>query len=107
LALVEGRQPLTADFLKAVHHGSKTPSTEDFLAAMAARPAAVSVAESSPFGHPAESVVKRLDEHGVKLLRTDRHGAITALTDGSSLFVGPTPARAIGPIHLYQPVGCL
>ncbi len=83
--LVAEHEPLASDFLKAAHHGSKTSSTDDFLAAVAPRFAAVSVGESNPFGHPAESVVERFEAHGVKLLRTDRDGAITALTNGSNL----------------------
>jgi competence protein ComEC len=85
--LVEARLPLGADFLKVAHHGSKTSSTDDFLAAVSPRYAAVSVGESNSFGHPAEAVVERFEERGTKLLRTDRDGAITALTDGRSLAV--------------------
>ena len=85
--LVVERAPLVSDFLKVPHHGSKTSSTDDFLSAVAPRFAAVSVGESNPFGHPAEAVVERFENHAVRLLRTDRDGAITALTDGSSLSV--------------------
>jgi competence protein ComEC len=85
--LVEERAPLAADFLKTAHHGSKTSSTEDSIAAVAPRVAVISVGESNPFGHPSESVVERLGQHGVRLLRTDRDGAITAHTDGTNLSV--------------------
>jgi competence protein ComEC len=86
-ALVQEHAPLAADFLKAAHHGSKTSSTEDFIAAVAPRMAAVSVGEANAFGHPSESVVERFEQHGIRLLRTDRDGAITALTDGTNLSV--------------------
>jgi hypothetical protein len=46
--LVAEREPLEADFLKVPHHGSKTSSTEGFLAAVAPRVAVVSVGESNP-----------------------------------------------------------
>ena len=85
--LVGERTPLTADFLKVPHHGSKTSSTDAFLAAVDPRVAAVSVGESNAFGQPAESVVERYDARGVRLLRTDRDGAITAITDGRNLVV--------------------
>ena len=85
--LVEEHAPLAADFLKAAHHGSKTSSTEEFVAAVAPRLAAVSVGEANPFGHPSKSVVERFEQRGVRLLRTDRDGAITALTDGTNLAV--------------------
>jgi len=83
--LIADRAPLTADFLKVPHHGSKTSSSDEFLDAVAPRFAAASVGESNPFGHPAEAVVERYAAHGVRLLRTDRDGAITLATDGSDL----------------------
>ena len=79
--------PLAADFVKVPHHGSKTSSTEDFVAAVAPRVAVISVGEANSFGHPSQSVVERYKHSGVRLLRTDRDGAVTALTDGNSLAV--------------------
>jgi competence protein ComEC len=85
--LVEDHAPLAAEFLKVPHHGSKTSSTPAFLAATAPREAAVSVGEGNAFGHPSESVVERYQQDGVQLFRTDRNGAVTALTDGQTLSV--------------------
>lgn len=86
-ALVEEHAPIAADFLKVPHHGSKTSSTEAFVAAVKPRVAVVSVGEANPFGHPAESVVERYEQEGIRLLRTDRDGAVTAVTDGRSLTI--------------------
>jgi competence protein ComEC len=85
--LVEEHAPIASDFLKAPHHGSKTSSTAEFLASVAPRVAVVSVGEANAFGHPSESVVERFEHDGVRLLRTDRDGAITAVTDGTDLSV--------------------
>ncbi|HEY6444332.1 MAG TPA: ComEC/Rec2 family competence protein [Candidatus Acidoferrales bacterium] len=85
--LVEGGIPLAADFLKVPHHGSKTSSTPAFLAAVAPHTAAVSVGLANPFSHPAETVVNRYESDGIQLLRTDRDGAITAVTDGQTISV--------------------
>jgi competence protein ComEC len=79
--------PLASDFLKVPHHGSKTSSTEPFLAAVRPRVAAVSVGLNNAYGHPSESVVQRYAEDGVRLLRTDHDGAITASSDGRSISV--------------------
>lgn len=79
--------PLASDFLKVPHHGSKTSSTEPFLAAIRPRFAAVSVGAGNAYGHPSESVVERYAEDGVRLLRTDRDGAITASSDGRKVAV--------------------
>jgi competence protein ComEC len=85
--LAADRAPLAAVFLKVPHHGSKTSSTPAFLAAVAPRVAAVSVGEGNPFGQPVESVVERYALAGVRFLRTDRDGAITAETNGRDLRV--------------------
>ena len=82
--LVDEHAPLAANFLKVPHHGSKTSSTDAFVGAVAPR---VSVAEGNQFGHPVESVVERYAQAGVRFLRTDRDGAVTALTDGHELVV--------------------
>ena len=86
-ALVNDHSPIAADFLKVPHHGSKTSSIESFVAAVAPRIAVVSVGEGNQFGHPAEDVVARYARAGVRFLRTDRDGEVTALTDGSTLDV--------------------
>jgi competence protein ComEC len=56
---------------------------------VAPRVAVVSVGEANPFGHPAANVVERYKHSGVRLFRTDRDGAVTALTDGKNIVVHP------------------
>ena len=86
-SLLEKDQDLGVNFLKVPHHGSKTSSTEPFLAAVHPQFAAISVGRDNSFGHPSPEVVKRLEAGGVRVYRTDRDGAITATTDGQSLQV--------------------
>ncbi len=85
--LVDEKAPLAADFLKVPHHGSKTSSTDAFVEAVAPRVAVASLGEGNQFGFPAESVVQRYAQAGVRFLRTDRDGAVTALTDGHDLVI--------------------
>jgi len=85
--LVSDRQTLSADFLKVPHHGSKTSTTAPFLDAVHPRFAAVSVGEANGFGQPSPEIVDRISVEGARLLRTDRDGAITVLTDGHALDV--------------------
>ncbi len=85
--MIADREPLASEFLKVPHHGSKTSSSARFLAAIDPRVAVISVGASNPFGHPAQSVVERYQDDGIRLLRTDRDGAITALAEGKSLSV--------------------
>jgi competence protein ComEC len=83
--LLADGDPLEANFLKAPHHGSRTSSSPEFLARVAPQVAVISVGEGNPFGHPYPLVVERYRGAGVRLYRTDRDGAVTALTDGRAL----------------------
>lgn len=85
--LTASSESLAADFLKVPHHGSKTSSTQPFLAAVAPRVAAISVGEDNPYGHPSTEVVARYQADKIRLLMTKREGAITALTNGRTLWV--------------------
>ena len=86
-SLVADHQPLESEFLKVPHHGSKTSSTAPFLAAVEPQVAVVSVGAGNPFGHPTASVVQRYERDGVRLLRTDRDGAVTAIANGNTLLI--------------------
>ena len=85
--LLSANDPLAADWLKVAHHGSKTSTSAEWLAAVAPRTAAISVGENNPFGHPNPDVLDRLVADGARVLRTDRDGAITAVSDGQTLQV--------------------
>ena len=76
---------LAANFLKIPHHGGKTSSTAAFLDAVHPTIAAISVGEANPFGHPSPDTIERIRAEGTRLLRTDRDGAITAITDGHTM----------------------
>ena len=78
---------LQADVLKIGHHGSKNSTTEDFLAAVHPRLAVISSGENNSYGHPSPELLERLGKAGVRVLRTDRNGAVHILTDGSDLEV--------------------
>jgi competence protein ComEC len=84
---------LAADLTKVAHHGSKTSSTENFVAAVGSRVAVVSVGESSVFGHPHSEVVERWKSSGAQVLTTGKNGMITLITDGHNVelktFVNP------------------
>ena len=77
-----GEAELQAEVLKVGHHGSKNSTMPDFLAAVRPRVAIISAGEGNPYGHPSPELVKRLEDAGVRILRTDRDGAIRVLTDG-------------------------
>ena len=78
---------LRADVLKVAHHGSRTSSSEPFLAAVQPRLALVSVGAGNSYGLPTPAIMHRLAASGAQVLRTDRLGTIVARTDGHRLFV--------------------
>jgi len=78
-------ESLAADVLKVGHHGSKNSTTEEFLAAVHPRVAVISAGENNPYGHPSPELLARLEKAGVRVLRTDRDGAVHILTDGRGL----------------------
>jgi competence protein ComEC len=78
---------LRADVLKVAHHGSKTSSSEAFLAAVEPRLALVSVGAGNSYGLPTPAIMRRLAASGAQVLRTDRLGTIVARTDGHRVFV--------------------
>jgi competence protein ComEC len=65
---------LRADVLLVPHHGSRTSSSAEFLAAVRPSVAVVPVGYRNRFGHPNPDVLERLS--GTRLLRTDRDGAV-------------------------------
>ncbi len=68
-----------ADVLLVPHHGSRTSSGEEFIAAVSPRWAVVPAGYRNRFGHPAREVLERYRGAGVAVLRTDLHGAIEVL----------------------------
>jgi competence protein ComEC len=95
-------EDLRADVLKIGHHGSKNSSTEEFLGAVHPKIAIVSAGEDNPYGHPSPEALQRLEEAGVRVLRTDRDGAVHVVTDGQRLEIScfvpcpePPPATLV------------
>ncbi|MFN2481148.1 MAG: ComEC/Rec2 family competence protein [Pyrinomonadaceae bacterium] len=86
-ALVAAGDDLRCDVVKVAHHGSRTSSTAEFVAATRPAFAVVSVGLASPFGHPDQGVVERWRASGAQVLTTGEHGMITVSTNGEDLEV--------------------
>jgi competence protein ComEC len=86
-ALVAARDELRSDVVKVAHHGSRTSSTEPFIAAARPSISVISVGLASPYGHPDKNVVERWRAAGAQVLQTGRSGTITISTDGQDLKV--------------------
>lgn len=74
--LTENIPDLSAEILKAGHHGSKTSSMEIFLKKVQPNVTVISSGKENRYGHPHEIVLQRLEKIGSKILRTDEFGTI-------------------------------
>lgn len=74
LAATYGRF-LSAEVLKAGHHGSSTSSSSEFLSSVRPKYAVISVGAGNRFGHPSGRVLERMRKAGISVIRTDSAGA--------------------------------
>jgi competence protein ComEC len=77
--------PLSADIIKAGHHGSKTSSSRAFLEAVHPQHAIISVARNNRFNHPSPITLNTFRDMGIQLHRTDHQGAVIFMSDGKTL----------------------
>jgi len=68
---------LKADVMLVPHHGSRSSSSAEFIAAVAPRWAVVPAGYRSRFGHPSAEVLGRYRAAGAAVLRTDLDGAVS------------------------------
>lgn len=73
-----------SDVVKVGHHGSDSSSKEEFVQKTKAKYAVISVGENS-YHHPYDIIVKRWENIGAEVLRTDKLGSIVISTDGNTL----------------------
>ena len=69
------------------HHGSRTSTTEIFLAAVSPSIAVIPCGLDNQYGHPHRSVIERLNAANIRILRTDLDGTVVLTTDGHSIGV--------------------
>ena len=65
------------DILMAGHHGSAGSTCEALLQAVKPEVVCISAGQNNSFGHPAPSLLERLNRYGCTVYRTDIHGTIT------------------------------
>ena len=81
--LVDRGIHFNSQVLKVPHHGSKTSSSESFLAAVAPNVAVVQAGTGNSYGHPAQEVLDRFAALGIPVLRSDLQGDIIITYDAS------------------------
>jgi len=76
---------LRSTVLKIGHHGSPSATTPEWLDAVRPIYAIISVGRGNRFGHPSDSVLRRLRERNIAVARTDDDGAVIMATDGHAV----------------------
>ncbi len=85
MRLIVSDNELQSDILKVPHHGSRGSSAESFIQALSPRWAVFTVGEDTRWKLPHPEIVKRYQEQGIEILRTDIHGAVTFSSDGKKI----------------------
>lgn len=83
--MLDSGMNLKADVLKVSHHGSCTATTAEFLRAVQPRYAVISVGKNNSYGHPHAEVLRRLQQAGARVLRTDERGTVRFVSDGENV----------------------
>lgn len=78
---------VSADVLKAGHHGSSTSTSEKFLEAVSPEICVIQCGEGNSYGHPHAEILERLESFGVKCFRNDISGTVIIYSDGEEIFV--------------------
>ena len=64
------------ELLVVGHHGSRTSTSDALLEDITPEVAFISVGAGNSYGHPTQEVLRRLEEHGIAVYRTDLDGTI-------------------------------
>jgi competence protein ComEC len=109
--LLERHLDLHADVLKVPHHGSRKQDP-DFLAAVHAKIALTPVGAGNPYGHPSADTLRRVEQDGARVYRSDRdgdvavtlrHGRLGSVGRGGDGVPPPGQPDALGP--MAEPAG--
>jgi competence protein ComEC len=84
--MIHSGRELASVVYKAGHHGAKTSSSLEFLAAVRPQIMVVSAGAGNWYGHPDEEVLQRAAGVGAAVLRTDELGTIEVIVDGSAMW---------------------
>lgn len=86
-ALLDSREYLGSTVALLPAHGSARNNPPELLSALHPQVAIVMAGAGNRLGLPSASTVEHLEEAGVPLYRTDRHGTVEFVTDGETLTI--------------------
>lgn len=77
---------ISANVLKVGHHGSTSSTSSKFLNKVNPSIAVIQVGKDNKYNHPHAETMKKLQDKGIEILRTDINGDIIILSDGKTLY---------------------
>ena len=83
--MIDAGYDLSANVMKAGHHGSNTSNSYVFLREVMPEYVVISVGEDNSYGHPHEEPLSRFRDVGATVYRTDMQGDIVCTTDGVNI----------------------
>ena len=89
---------IKCDVLKIGHHGSDSSSSPNFLKKVEPSYAVISCGLNNSYGHPTDTVLKRLDERNIDVYRTDIQGTIIFTSDSTNISVNVKPFEYAQPV---------
>ena len=75
---------LKSDIIKVPHHGGRTSSSTGFIQTVSPQTAVISVGRNNPYKHPHPETLKRYEDEGVRVFRTDTNGAVTIISKANT-----------------------
>lgn len=88
VAELQSRKINSVTMLKAAHHGSRNSTSSELLKQLYSQAVVISCGQNNRYGHPHEELLKRLEEAGSHVFRTDEGGAVILWTDGKRVEAG-------------------
>lgn len=76
---------LKSDILKAGHHGSRNSSDPTFINSVSPVRVIISCGIENRYNHPSPDVIGYFYQKNIEVLRTDKHGGIMLLSDGTKI----------------------
>lgn len=91
--------------LKVPHHGSKGSVDEEWIRRLCPEVAVISVGTRNQYGHPARETIVAYERLGVRVVRTDRDGAISITAGLASSTLSVQTVRDSMPSRLTPRIG--
>lgn len=85
--IIEKYNNLHVDVLKVSHHGSNSATSAAFLNFLKPKIALISCGKNNFYGHPHSDVIRRLNDYGIKIYRSDEMGMVRIVYYGNDNYI--------------------